>query len=326
MACEESFIRESPQLAIVVPCLDEEAVLSTTHDVLCRLLETMRSEGLIGDRSSIIYVDDGSRDSTWEMIRQFAEDSRAEGIRLSSNSGHQNALMAGMAQAIGNYDAIVTIDADLQDDPQVMADMVRSYRKGSEIVFGVRSNRESDSWMKRSMAEAYYSLLSRLEIDTIRNHADFRLMSAYAVKALLGFEERNLYLRGIVNGMGFRRDFVYYTRRPRTAGATKYPMRKMAALALDGITSFSVRPVRMVLSIGIVFLIIALAIFIYVMARYFQHATIPGWVSLMISIWFCSGVLLIGLGIVGEYIGKIYMEVKRRPRYIISERTDETSK
>lgn len=326
MACEESFIREAPQLAIVVPCLDEEDVLPTAHDILSRLLETMHADGLIGDRSSIIYVDDGSRDSTWEIIRHLASDSHTEGIRLSSNSGHQNALMAGMAQAIGDYDAIITIDADLQDDPQAIADMVISYRKGCEIVFGVRSDRESDSWMKRTMAESYYSFLSRLGVDTIRNHADFRLMSACAVKELLGFEERNLYLRGIVNGMGFKRDSVYYRRRPRTAGSTKYPMRKMAALALDGITSFSVRPVRMVLLMGVVFLIIAVAIFIYVMTRYFQQATIPGWVSLMISIWFCSGVLLIGLGIVGEYIGKIYMEVKRRPRYIISERTDETCK
>lgn len=310
--------RKPPVLAIVVPCLDEEETLCMTHGTLLALLRRMKEEGAAASGSRLVYVDDGSRDSTWELISGFARDGKETlGIRLAWNAGHQNALIAGMEAAAEFCDAAVTIDADLQDDPEAIPLMAACFAEGNDIVFGVRRSRKTDPWLKRVPAQYYYRLLRSLGVKTVYNHADFRLMSARAIRDFLRFGERNIYIRGVVPSLGYSQATVYYDRRPRVAGSSKYPWRRMLNFAADGITSFSVRPVRMVLMLGVGFLLVALAIFIYVMIRYFGGETIEGWTSLILSIWFCTGVVLLSLGIIGEYIGKIYTEVKQRPRYSV---------
>lgn len=270
--------------------------------------------------SRILYVDDGSHDGTWGIIEQLHnKDMRISGISLASNSGHQNALMAGLATAIRFADIIVTIDADLQDDETVIKDMVRLAQEGCDIVYGVRCSRSTDTWFKRTTAQMFYRLMSSMGVNTVYNHADYRLMSRRAVEALLCYEERNLFLRGIIPLLGFRTAQLQYARKERLAGESKYPLSKMVGLAFDGITSFSMSLVHLVLWLGIIFLIIALGIAIWVIVCLIQQKTVTGWASLMLSVWFCSGCVLIGLGIVGEYIGKIYIEVKRRPRYNIKD-------
>lgn len=312
-----------PVLAIVVPCLDEEETLQTTHRALLALLHRMTGEGTAAPGSRLVYVDDGSRDSTWQLISGFArEGEETLGLRLAWNSGHQNALIAGLEAAAEFCDAAVTIDADLQDDPEAITQMAARFAEGNDIVFGVRRSRKSDPWLKRVPAQYYYRLLRGLGVKTIYNHADFRLMSVRAIRDFLRFGERNIYIRGVIPSLGYRQATVYYDRRPRMAGTSKYPWRRMLNFAADGITSFSVRPVRMVFMLGVGFLLAALAIFIYVMIRYFGGETIEGWTSLILSIWFCTGVLLLSLGIIGEYIGKIYMEVKQRPRYSVEAVTE----
>lgn len=309
---------KKPCLTIVVPCYNEEPVLEQTTQHLLAVLEGMQE--IVSPDSRILYVDDGSHDATWSMIEQLhAEDRRIAGISLAHNSGHQNALMAGLTTAIRFADLTVTIDADLQDDETVIKEMVQLALQGNDIVYGVRSSRTTDTWFKRTTAQAFYRLMGKMGVKTVYNHADYRLMSRRAVEALLHYEERNLFLRGLVPLLGYKTAQVEYARKERQAGESKYPLTKMLNLAFDGITSFSMSLVHMVLWLGLIFLLIALGITIWVIVCLVQHKAITGWSSLILSIWFCSGCVLIGLGIVGEYIGKIYMEVKRRPRFNIKD-------
>ena len=309
----------APCLAIVVPCYNEQEVLPATLARLRALLQRMKEEGLVTSGSKIAFVDDGSRDSTWAMIAGAVEEWPGEvaGVRLAHNAGHQNALLAGLEAVERSCDATVSIDADLQGDPEAIVEMVRQYRAGCDIVYGVRRSRRSDTWFKRNTALLFYHGMERLGVETVFNHADFRLMSRRAVAELLKYRESGIFLRGVVPHIGFRQGRVEYDRTAREAGESKYPLRKMMNFAVDGITSFSVKPVRMVFWLGMLFMLMAIVVLIYTLARYFSNDTIVGWTSLMISIWFCTGIVLIALGIIGEYIGKIFIEVKKRPRYAV---------
>lgn len=311
-----------PRLAIVVPCFNEEAVFSSTEKKLRDLMLRMEAESLVKAGSKVVYVDDGSNDSTWELVDKASEDYPEvdSGVKLAHNAGHQNALLAGLDMVKDSFDAVITIDADLQDDIEAIPKMVKEYLNGSEIVYGVRESRDTDTRFKRGSATAFYKLMGKLGVETVYNHADFRLLSARAVKELLRYKEHNIYLRGVVPRIGLKQSKVYYARKAREAGESKYPLKKMLNFAAEGITSFSIKPVRMVFALGLAFLCIAVIIFIYTMVRYFRHDVIEGWTSLMLSIWFCTGVLLMGIGIIGEYVGKIFLEVKERPRYVIEEK------
>ncbi len=310
--------QKCPVLYIVVPCFNEQEALPHSHERLSKLIEEMIAQGSIGAESKLLYVDDGSRDNTWEIIEKLSSESnRVAGVKLACNSGHQNALMAGLAAAVEHCDITVSIDADLQDDINVIPQMVERYRGGCDIVFGVRRERKSDSWLKRVTAGMFYRLMERLGVGTISNHADFRLMSRRAVMALLDYKERNLFIRGIVTKLGYKTDCVYYDRAARIAGKSGYPLRKMLNFAIDGITSFSVKPVRMVFMMGVLFLLIALIMLIYVLTAVALGRSVSGWPSLILSVWLVGAFVLIGLGIIGEYVGKIYIEVKNRPRYNI---------
>ena len=310
--------QECPVLYIVVPCFNEQEALPHSHERLSKLIEEMIAQGSIGAESKLLYVDDGSRDNTWEIIEKLSSESnRVAGVKLACNSGHQNALMAGLAAAVEHCDITVSIDADLQDDINVIPQMVERHRGGCDIVFGVRRERKSDSWLKRTTAGMFYRLMERLGVDTINNHADYRLMSRRAVMALLDYKERNLFIRGIVTKLGYKTDCVYYDRAARIAGKSGYPLRKMLNFAIDGITSFSVKPVRMVFMMGVLFLLIALIMLIYVLTAVALGRSVSGWPSLILSVWLVGAFILIGLGIIGEYVGKIYIEVKNRPRYNI---------
>lgn len=310
---------QKPSMAIIVPCHNEEEALPETHRVLLSLIERLTAVGAVSS-GKILYVDDGSDDRTWSVVRSLSGPC-AGGIRLSRHCGHQEALVAAMEDAGRDFDVCVTIDADLQDDPEVIPRMLSLYMDGAEIVYGVRKDRASDSWFKRTSAKAFYSTMQWLGADCVANHADFRLLSRKAVADLMEYGERNLFLRGIIPLLGYRQEKVFYERAERKAGKTKYPLLCMVDFAINGITSFSVRPVRMLFFLGLAFMLTAFGIFIYVMIRHFSGETIEGWTSLMLSIWFCTGVLLMGLGVTGEYVGKIYIEVKRRPRSRIAERT-----
>lgn len=310
----------NPVLAIVVPCYKEEAVLPETTRRLTEIVKDLISESLVSEHSYILFVNDGSRDNTWPLIAEFhKQNPYVCGVNLAGNVGHQNALVAGLTVACAHSDIMVSIDADLQDDVRVIRDMVIKYREGCDIVYGVRQSRTTDTWFKRSTAQGFYSLMQRMGVRSVYNHADYRLMSQRAVQYLLQFRERNLFLRGLVPLVGYRTDCVYYDRSERFAGESKYPLRKMLSFAFDGITSFSVKPVHMVLSMGVLFLFVSLIILCWVLYEYCQDKVVPGWSSLMLSLWFCSGCVLTGLGIVGEYIGKIYIEVKDRPRFNIEQ-------
>ena len=309
-------------LALVIPCYNEEEALPATLDQLTGLMHRMVGGNAIADYL-LVMVDDGSKDRTWQIIAQHHDrDPHVKGVKLAGNAGHQNALMAGLSYAVEKADAIVSIDADLQDDPEAIATMALRFGEGYDVVNGVRNDRSSDTWFKRNSAQLFYRLMKSLGVRTVYNSADFRLLSRRAAKALLGFRERNLYLRGIVPLMGFRTANVTYARRPRMAGETKYPLGKMVALAANGITSFSIHPIRMILGLGVAFVAISILILIYVVASFALHHTVAGWTSLMLSIWFVGGCLLVSMGVVGEYIGKIYLEVKDRPRYIVEEKLD----
>lgn len=308
-----------PRLSIVVPCYNEEAVIDHTAQVLLQLIGEMADKGVVSVSSRVLFVDDGSTDATWQHIEMLHDkSSQLCGLKLAANVGHQNALIAGMETEKQWADAVITIDADLQDDVNVIPEMIDSLTNGGcDIVYGVRRKRTTDTWFKRTSAQLFYRLMQWLEVKTIYNHADFRLMSRRAVVALCSYDERNLFLRGMVPMVGYKSTTVAYDRSPRQAGETKYPLRKMANFAIDGITSFSVKPVRMVLMLGVMFLFVSLLILIYVLHAYMVNSAVPGWSSLILSVWFTGGCILIGLGIVGEYIGKIYIEVKHRPRYNI---------
>lgn len=307
-----------PILSIIVPCYNEQEVLEETFEQLKIKLEQMINENLVSKKSKILFVDDGSKDNTWHLIYKASlKNELIKGLKLSKNAGHQNALLAGLFAARDSSDCLVSIDADLQDDIDAINKMVRKYIEGYEIVYGVRSSRESDTFFKRFTAEGFYKLMDKLGVKLIFNHADFRLMSRRAVDELERFAESNMFLRGIVPLIGFNSANVYYERRERFAGETKYPLKKMLAFAFDGITSFSVTPIRLVMLIGCLSFIVSLISGIYFLALKFFGNTELGWTSLITSIWLIGGLQLIALGLVGEYIGKIYKETKRRPKYIV---------
>ena len=308
------------KLYIAVPCYNEEAVLPDSAAKLRDKLRSMISDGLISDDSRIVFIDDGSADATWRLITGLHEsDSIYSGIKLSRNRGHQNALMCGLMTLKDEADAVISIDADLQDDIGAFDEMVRKYESGCDVVYGVRSKRETDTFFKRFTAEGYYKLLDRMGAKVIFNHADFRLMSRRALQAFAEFHETNLFLRGMVPMVGFKSDIVTYERSERLAGESKYPLKKMLALAWEGITSLSTKPIKMITRLGIIMLVISLIMLIYTLIRYFMGATNTGWASLMVSIWAIGGLQMLAIGIIGEYIGKIYLESKRRPRYIVEE-------
>ena len=309
-----------PTLFIVVPCYQEQDTLPATHERLLGLLRGLVAQSLVLAASRILLVDDGSTDGTWSIISDLAaRHGEVCGLKLTANVGHQNALVAGLEQAVDRADCIVTVDADLQDDIEVIPQMLQQHASGIDVVYGVRRERKGDTWFKRNSALAFHRLMHALDVNSVYNHADYRLMSRRAVKALLAFGERNLFLRGLVPLVGYSSSKVYYDRAARQAGKSKYPLGKMMALAIDGVTSFSVKPVRMVLSLGILFVLIAAGMLVYALVSYFTGHAISGWSSLILSLWFIGGCILIGLGIVGEYIGKIYIEVKGRPRYFVEE-------
>lgn len=303
-------------LAVVVPCFQEEAVLHETHKRLSQLFDQLVQDRQISPESYILYVNDGSVDRTWSIIQELHQTTPyACGLNLAGNVGHQNALFAGLHAVKERCEIAISIDADLQDDIRVIPDMIASYRAGNDIVYGVRRERTTDTFFKRNTALLFYRLMGAMGVKSVYNHADYRLMSQRAVQHLCRFRERNLYLRGMVPLIGYRAGFVYYNRDKRFAGESKYPLRKMLNFAIDGITSFSVKPVRMIFWIGCIFILVALCVTAWTLHSYFLHNTVPGWSSLMISLWLVGGVVLVSLGIVGEYIGKIYIEVKDRPRY-----------
>lgn len=305
-------------IVIVVPCYNEESVLNETTKRLSHILSSLENESKI-DSSKILYVNDGSTDHTWQLIEQHATTNpKVCGICLSHNVGHQQALWAGLEWASQNADAAVSIDADLQDDINAIKQMVEHWNNGIDIVYGVRRERKTDTWFKRTTAQRFYRFMHTMGSDIVYNHADFRLMSRRSLKALMSYPERNLFLRGLVNTLGFSTAMVYYDRAERFAGVSKYPLRKMLTFAIDGITSFSIRPLRYIMLLGLLFMLISIAIIAHGIVLYLEGRTIVGWTSQMVSIWFIGGTILFACGIIGEYVGKIYSEVKRRPRYIIN--------
>ncbi len=308
-------------LYAVVPCYNEEEVLPQSAEILREKWQRLMTEGKISPESRIALVDDGSKDRTWPIIGELCApaDSLFCAVKLSHNRGHQNALLAGLETCMDRCDAIVSLDADLQDDIDVIDQFVEQYEAGCDIVYGVRSDRSSDRFAKRFTAQSYYKLLKLLGVDILYNHADYRLMSRRALHALAEYRESNLFLRGIIPELGFPSAVVTYARKERQAGESKYTLTKMMKLAFDGITSFSVRPIRLLSALGVATLLVAVVMAIYTLVRHFTGNTVSGWASLMISIWFLGGLNLLALGVVGEYIGKIYGEVKARPRYIVEQ-------
>ena len=308
------------KLFIAVPCYNEEEVLPDSAAKLSAKLRSMMADGMISDDSRIVFIDDGSKDRTWALIEELHNsDSIYSGIRLSRNRGHQNALMCGLMTLRDEADAVISIDADLQDDIDTFDEMVKKFEDGCDVVYGVRSKRQTDTFFKRFTAEGYYKLLNHMGAKVIFNHADFRLMSRRALGAFAEFNETNLFLRGLVPMVGFRSDIVTYERSERLAGESKYPLKKMLALAWEGITSLSTKPIKLITRLGLIIFLVSIVMLIYSLVRYFTGATQTGWASLAISVWALGGLQLLAIGIIGEYIGKIYMESKHRPRYIVEE-------
>lgn len=307
-------------LYVVVPCYNEEEVLPETSKRLKIKLNSLIERNKISSESRVLFVDDGSKDKTWQLISQLCnEDSLFSGAKLAHNRGHQNALLAGLMTAKEYADMVISMDADLQDDIDVVDKFIDEYYNGSDIVYGVRSSRKKDTFFKRSTALAYYRFLQKMGVDIVYNHADYRLMSKRALNALEQFKEVNLFLRGIVPIIGYKTSIVEYERNERFAGESKYPLKKMFAFAIDGITSFSVKPIRLITSLGFIIFALSLVMLIYsIIIKIFGHAD-SGWASIICSIWMIGGIQLLSLGIIGEYIGKIYNETKSRPRFIIEE-------
>lgn len=306
---------EHLMLTIVVPCYNEESVLAETTSRLLKEVKAMEQV-----QAQILFVDDGSRDRTWSLIReQSVLHPEIHGIKLAHNAGHQRALWAGLEWAVDKSDAIISIDADLQDDVGVMSEMVERFQAGADVVFGVRRERATDSFFKKHSAQLFYKLISNFGGEIVYNHADYRLLSKRALKALLSYPERNLFLRGMVCTLGFPQEKVYYDRAERFAGESKYPLGKMVNFALDGITSFSVRPLRYIVGAGLMFILVALLAIVYGLTSFMSGNALPGWTSLLVSLWFIGGAILTAIGIIGEYVGKIYNEVKQRPRYFVED-------
>lgn len=310
------------RLAIVCPCYNEEAVIDSSAEKLRELISKLSNEGKITADSFVLFVNDGSRDRTWEIIKSLhsTDPVHFKGVDLAHNAGHQKAILAGMLTAVETADAVVTIDVDLQDDIEAIDKMVDAYEQGYDVVYGVKVSRKADPAMKRLTAVAFYKLQRKLGVETVYNHADFRFMSRRVVEELSRYEERNLFLRGIIPLIGFRSTTVDDVISERQAGESKYTMSKMLTLALNGITSFSVKPIYSILSTGLVFVFVAIGIGIYVMWSLFTGTAEHGWASLMLSIWFVGGMILLAIGMVGLYVGRIFIEVKRRPMYHISEK------
>lgn len=316
-----------PILYIVVPCYNEEKVLPITAPLFLEQLMAMQSKNLISIESRIMFVNDGSKDSTWEIIKQLASENQAFiGISQSRNRGHQNAVLAGLMEAKDQCDITISIDCDGQDDISAMTQMVEEYLSGSEVVYGVRSSRKTDTFFKRATAEGFYKFLNIMGAEVVFNHADYRLISARVLKEFANFKEVNLFLRGMIPLVGFKSSSVYYERYERIAGESHYPLSKMLALAIDGITSLSVKPLRLIASLGIAMSVLSIAGLIWAIISKFFGSTTAGWASIVAAICLLSSIQLICIGIIGEYIGKIYLEVKNRPRYIISERTENNEK
>lgn len=309
-------------LTIIIPCYNEEEVLPETIKEVGAILKKLIKEEKISSKSKILFVNDGSKDKTWELISKYTNEySYITGIKFSRNYGHQNALLAGMTIAVEYSDMMITIDADLQDDINAIPEMVRKYHDGYDVVYGVRNSRETDTFFKRRTALAFYNLMQRLGVNLVPNSADYRLLSKRATQGLLAFKERNLFLRGMVPLIGYRSAKVYYARKERFAGTSKYPLGKMIHFALDGITSFSIAPIHLILYLGITTVIVSVICMIYTIIEKMMGHVVSGWSSLMISIWLLGGVQLISISVIGEYIGKIFSEVKHRPRFTIEKET-----
>lgn len=306
-------------LYIVVPCYNEEEVLKETTKQLKKKLNDLIKKKVINKDSRVMYVNDGSKDKTWELIEEINEKEELfTGISLSRNRGHQNALLAGLMTAKEYADVVISMDADLQDDINAVDEMLEKYYDGCEIVYGVRSARKKDTWFKRTTAEGFYKFMEKMGVEIVFNHADYRLTSKTVLDNLESYKEVNLFLRGMFPLIGYKTDVVYYERNERFAGESKYPLKKMLSFAWDGITSFSVKPIRMVLNLGIIMFVVSMAIIIYSLIVKFTGHTVSGWTFIVCSIWLAAGIEMLSLGIIGEYIGKIYSETKARPRYIIS--------
>lgn len=309
-------------LTIVVPCYNEQEVLPETVKELGEVLEKLTKDGNVSPKSKILFVNDGSKDKTWELISKYTKEYEyVTGIKFSRNYGHQNALLAGMSVAVEYSDMIITIDADLQDDINAIPEMVEKYNEGYDVVYGVRNSRETDTFFKRRTALAFYGLMGKLGVKLVPDSADYRLLSKRATESLLDFKERNLFLRGMVPLVGYDSAKVYYARKERFAGKSKYPLSKMLHFALDGITSFSIAPIHLILYLGVLTVIFSIIMMIYTLVEKINGHIVSGWASLMISIWFLGGVQLISISIIGEYVGKIFSEVKHRPRFVIETET-----
>ena len=312
------------RLYIVMPCYNEEEVLLETAKQVKDKVISLINTGKIATNSRILFVDDGSKDKTWEMIEQLCnEDTLFSGVKLAHNKGHQNALLAGLMVAREKGDMAISMDADLQDDINAIDHMVEDYLGGSDIVYGVRSSRKKDTFFKRTTAQSFYKIMKMLGVDVVYNHADYRLMSRRALDGLAEYQEVNLFLRGIVPLIGYRYSVVEYERGERFAGESKYPLKKMIAFALDGITSFSVKPIRIITTLGFLIFVISILALIYSLIVKFLGSAGMGWTSLICSIWMIGGIQLLSLGIIGEYVGKIYFETKARPKYIIEKELDQ---
>jgi glycosyltransferase involved in cell wall biosynthesis len=311
---------QPPKLLLVVPCYNEEEILAKTHHVLQEYCNRLVIEGMISSESRVCFVNDGSRDRTWPLIEEICQqDPKSIGVKLSRNFGHQSAILAGLMHHSTDFDCFVTIDADLQDDVEAIGQMIEQYRQGAMVVYGVRDDRSSDSWFKRTTAESFYKMMRWMGVPVVFNHADFRLMDRRILEEFANFKEVNLFLRGIIPLIGFRSEKVFYKRFEREAGETKYPLKKMLLFAWNGVTSFSTFPMRLVLYFGVFNFLIAIFISVYIGISYLFGNTVAGWTSIVLPMTFFSGANMIAIGLIGEYVGKIYEEVKGRPRYIIEE-------
>ncbi len=308
----------SNKLMVVIPCYNEEEVLRETARRLTEKMAQLTRHGYCDESSRVLFVDDGSKDTTWAIIRVLHDENPLfEGLKLSRNRGHQNALLAGLMTARRHCDVSISMDADLQDDMNAMDRFIAEYRDGCDIVYGVRNKRDTDTFFKRRTALMFYGLMKSLGVDITYNHADYRLMSRRALDALAGFREVNLFLRGLAPLVGFQSGYVYYDRSERFAGKSKYPFQKMLAFAIDGITSFSVKPLRLITTLGVIIFLISLLMLVYTLVAFIGGRAVTGWTSTLASIWFIGGIQLLSLGVIGEYVGKVYNESKHRPRFII---------
>lgn len=313
-------------LYLVMPCYNEEQMLPITAEALMKKMDRLISDGKIASNSKVMFVDDGSKDKTWEIIQKLHTlNPMFTGLKLSRNKGHQNALLAGLMTAKSYADILVSMDADLQDDIDAIDGFLEKRAEGCDIVYGVRSSREKDTAFKRGTAQAYYKLLAKLGVEITYNHADYRLMSRRAVEALSEFKEVNLFLRGLVPMVGFKSDIVTYVRNERQAGESKYPLKKMISFAVEGITSLSVKPIRLITSLGLLVFLVSIILLIYFFVIWCMGKTVAGWTTTVVSVWALGGLQLLAIGIIGEYIGKIYLETKARPNFIIETNLEETN-